>query len=161
MRDYSQQQSQDTGKDMNFTLHQIESAYQQASGQLYKEGNVSEDKSRTFRVSIGPVVNPIAEATDADALLLVYYSGYKKSGGLIAKEVVSGALFALLTGVAPVPSGSGGGMEMALVDATTGDVLWANRGGGTFDPLALARQLLAKLPPKNIAAAPAVAHSTQ
>jgi len=154
--DFNLEEQQDSGKDINFTLHQIESAFQQASGQLYEKATVTIDQSRNFRVSIGPIVDPIAEATGADALLIVHYSGYKKSAGLMAKEIVSGTLFAVLTGVAPVPSSTGGGMEIALLDAATGDVLWANRGGGAFDPLSLARRLLAELPKKTVTMSPNV-----
>jgi hypothetical protein len=147
VREFSADKLQQAGKDANFTLQQVKTAYGEVSKQLYEQGMLTEDEANQFRVSVGPVVNPVAEALEADGLLLVRYAGFKKSDGLIAKEVVSGALLGALTGVVVIPAPTGASMEMALLDAATGDVLWANRGAGN------AALLVEKLPLTGAAAA--------
>lgn len=127
---FNTEQMQQSGQDTGFALQQVKSAYTEASKQLYERGLVEEEDAKKFRVTVGPVVNPVAEVLQADALLLVRYAGFKKSDGLIAKEVVSGALLGVLTGVVSIPAATGASMEMVLLDATNGDVLWANRGLG-------------------------------
>jgi hypothetical protein len=127
-------------KDANFTIEQAKTAYREASKRLYERDLVTEDEAGKFRVSIGPIGNAVAEAVDAEAFLFVRYAGFKKSEGLIAKEVVANAMLGVLTGVIVVPVATGASMEMALVDATTGDVLWSNRGLGN------AALLMDKLP---------------
>jgi len=134
-------------KDANFTIEQAKSAYQEVSKQLYERGMVEEEEAKKFRVSIGPIGAAVAEALNADAFLFTRYAGFKKSEGLIAKEVVSGALLGALTGVVVIPAASGGSLEMALIDGHSGDVLWTNRGGraAAIPPTAIAKDLLAKL----------------
>lgn len=127
-------------KDANFTIEQAKTAYREASKRLYERPLVTEDESTQFRISIGPIGNAVAEAVDAEAFLFVHYAGFKKSEGLLAKEIVANALLGALTGVVAVPAATGASMELALVDATTGDVLWSNRGLGN------AALLLDKLP---------------
>lgn len=139
-RELSPEKVQAVIKDANFTIEQAKTAYREVSKQLYERGLVTEDESTQFRVSIGPIGNAVAEAVDAEAFLFVRYAGFKKSEGLIAKEVVANALLGALTGVVAIPAATGASMEMALVDATTGDVLWSNRGLGN------AVLLLDKLP---------------
>ncbi|MCK7583610.1 MAG: hypothetical protein MZV65_54220 [Chromatiales bacterium] len=86
-------------KDANFTIEQAKTAYREASKQLYERDLVTEDEAGKFRVSIGPIGNAVAEAVDAEAFLFVRYAGFKKSEGLIAKEVVANAMLGVLTGV--------------------------------------------------------------
>ncbi|HCU53101.1 MAG TPA: hypothetical protein DIC36_02050 [Gammaproteobacteria bacterium] len=133
-------------KDANFTIEQAKSAYNEVSKQLYERGMVEEEEAKKFRVSIGPVGAAVAEALKADAFLFTRYSGFKKSEGLIAKEIVSSAMLGALTGVVVVPAPAGGSMEMALIDGYSGDVLWTNRGGGQVAATAIATNLLVKLP---------------
>jgi signal recognition particle subunit SEC65 len=132
--------------DASFTIEQAKSAYREVSKQLYERAMVEEAESRKFRVSIGQVGSAVAEALKADAFLFTRYSGFKKSEGLIAKEIVSSAMLGALTGVVVVPAPAGGSMEMALIDGQTGDVLWTNRGGGPTEPTMIAKNLLVKLP---------------
>lgn len=46
----------------------------------------------------------------------------------MTKDIIAGALLGLLTGTAVVPAQEGAALEVALIDGTTGDVLWVNRG---------------------------------
>lgn len=139
--------------DASFTIEQAKSAYREVSKQLYERAMVEEVESKKFRVSIGPVGSAVAEALKADAFLFTRYSGFKKSEGLIAKEIVSSAMLGALTGVVVVPAPAGGSMEMALIDGHSGDVLWSNRGGGPAAPTAIAKNLLVKLPATGTVAA--------
>lgn len=139
--------------DANFTIEQAKSAYREVSKQLYERAMVEEAESKKFRVSIGPVGSAVAEALKADAFLFTRYSGFKKSEGLIAKEILSSAMLGALTGVVVVPAPAGGSMEMALIDGYSGDVLWTNRGGGPATPTAIAKNLLVKLPATGTVAA--------
>lgn len=145
VRELSPEKVETIVKDANFTIEQAKTAYREASKQLYERALVTEDESTSFRVSIGPIGNSVAEAVDAEAFLFVRYSGFKKSEGLIAKEIVANALLGVLTGVVVAPAASGASMEMALVDSTSGDVLWSNRGLGN------AAALLDKLPEYGVA----------
>lgn len=108
----------------------LRSAYHEASKQLY-DHPVTTDEATGFRVSVGPVANPVAENLKADALLIARYAGWEKSGGQQAKDLAAGVLLGVLTGVAAVPAREGGALELALIDGTTGDVLWCNAGSTT------------------------------
>jgi hypothetical protein len=102
-------------------LQAVRAAYRQAAAQLYERA-ATDDEARQYRVSIGPGANPVAVEKRADALLIVRYAGYEKSGGERAKDVVVGSLLGVRY------ASRGGTLEVALIDGTTGDVLWANRG---------------------------------
>lgn len=143
---------------VNFDLQQVRVAYNEAAKQLY-EKPVNEEESKSFRVTLGPVVNPIASRMDAEALLYMRFNGFEKSGGQQTKDIVAGALLGVLTGVVPLPKPEGSALEVALIDGATGDVLWANRGGndgpgglGYRAPI-MAENILARLPGKETAIA--------
>lgn len=91
---------------------------------------VSEKDKRKFKASVGEVVNMIADKTGADAVLLMEYDGFKKSQGKMAQEVVASVLLGVLTGQADAPMSTGSAVEVVLVDAWTGEVLWTNVKGG-------------------------------
>ena len=140
-------------KDADFAVEQVKSAYRAASNQLYERALVSEEDSQQFRVSIGPVGGALAEALDADAFLFTRYDGYEKSSGLIAKDFAAGVLIGVLTGVARVPATKGASMEMAMVNAVNGSVLWSNRGGVAGPRELNVQSLLAKLPQRGMSVA--------
>lgn len=108
-----------------FTLTQCKEALAKAKKTLYGD-RVQEKNKGKFKETIGPAANAIAEATGADALLLIKYDGFEKSGGMIAKDIVAGALLAVLTGSMPVSAKEGSQVEVALIASDSGDVLWMN-----------------------------------
>ena len=112
----------------NFELQQVRTAYNEASKQLYDKAANAEE-SKKFRVSLGPVVNPVATRVNAEALLYARFNGFEKSGGQQTKDILAGALLGVLTGAIAIPKPTGAVLEVALIDGVTGDVLWANRGG--------------------------------
>lgn len=136
-----------TDKQLGFEYENLKMAYAQASKELYEKNKVPVNESTNFNVSVGPVANTFSAAGSADALVYVRYRGFDKSGGQMAKEIVGAALLAVLTGVAPISSATGGRIELAVIDGTSGQVLWTNtfsgpnQGSGT-----ILRNVLAKLP---------------
>lgn len=140
-------------KDAGFTLEQAKSAYANLSKQLYERNTMDEDESKKIRVSIGPIGSALADALKVDAFLLSRYGGFKKSPGLISKDVVAGAMLGALTGVVVVPAATGGSLELALIDSHSGDVFWTNRGGSpALAASGVAKTLLNKLPTTGVVA---------
>ena len=134
-------------KELNFEYENLKTAYAQASKELYEKNVVPVDESTKFNVSVGPVANTFSAVGSADALVYVRYSGFDKSGGQMAKEIVGAALLAVLTRAAPISSTHGGRIELALIDGTSGQVLWANKfSGPNQGSNALLLNVSAKLP---------------
>lgn len=110
----------------NSVVEQIKGAYRSAAAKVLYVRPVSDAESRKFRVTIGSVGNDLGKLLDADAFLLTGHDAYGSSKGLAAVEmvtaVVSAAAGGSATGSVPLPN-----MELALVDAMTGNILWANR----------------------------------
>jgi hypothetical protein len=120
-----------SNSDMAFDLTQIKSAAKEQVKQIYSEGEVRTDQPRYFSKSVGAGVNPFAEHAKADALLYIDYSGFEKSAGVVSKDIAAGVLLAVLVGnnQAQVAPAKGGNVFVALLDGTSGDILWANNGG--------------------------------
>lgn len=117
-------------QDLAYELEQLRNIYNKAADELYDGKAVSVEESRKFKVTLGPSVNVLADRAEADGLVLIRYSGFSKSDGLMTKERVGNVLLAALTGVYYEPARSGGAVQVALIDGTTGEVLWCNVAGG-------------------------------
>lgn len=145
---------QEQHPNLNFDLQQVRTAYNEAAKQLFDK-SANEEESKKYRVTLGPVVNPIATVTNAEALLYARFYGFEKSGGQQTKDILAGALLGVLTGVISVPHAEGAALEVALIDGVTGDVLWANRGGNAgphglgFGAPLMAENILTRLPNKD------------
>jgi len=107
-------------KEFNFQLEQFKGAYNEISKELYAQLTVQAEQSATFKLGVGALANPLASLCAADALMLIRYQGFDKSGGMVAKEVIASALLGALTGVVAVPAKMGG----QLVEQYCG---WAGR----------------------------------
>ncbi|MBL4623435.1 MAG: hypothetical protein JKY89_13665 [Immundisolibacteraceae bacterium] len=115
-----------------FEMEQLRDAYGRASIELYDKAMVKVTESRNFKKSVGTVVNQFCERAEANAMLVTRFYGFDKSGGVMAKEIISAALFAALTGSYPMYPAKGSAVEVALLNCTTGDVLWSNaKANGT------------------------------
>lgn len=112
--------------ELAFALTQCGDALKKAEKTLYNKPVESKNKD-SFSESIGASANTIAELTGADALLLIDYQGFEKSSGMIAKDVIAGALLGALTGTAQIAPSAGSSLKMALIAANSGNVLWVNR----------------------------------
>ncbi len=137
--------------DIRYELEQLKTAYKQASKELYEKPAVPPEEAYKFKVSVGPVINQFAERAGVDALVVVYCSGFEKSGGLQAKEIVASALLAALTGSYVVSQNQGASVEAALIDGTSGDILWSNVTGGQLSVEAIMKNVIAELPDKGAA----------
>jgi hypothetical protein len=112
---------------------QLRSACASIINKLYDHTETPEEAAQS-QVSVGPVAMAVATQRQADALLVARYSGYEKSGGRIAEEVVLSALVAGLTGVQGGHiTGAEGAIELVLIDGASGELLWANRLSGRTD----------------------------
>jgi hypothetical protein len=120
-------------EDAGYQFSQVEAAYHQASDELYaKEATYQE--ALKYRVCLGPIVNQVSG--ESDAVLFIRYQGFAKSKRQLRNDKVASTIksivFMSLTGIygSAEPVRSVGFVEMALVDGTTGDVLWCNRAAG-------------------------------
>jgi len=108
-----------------YAVTQAREGFQEAKKTLY-DSSLTQQQMQNFKVSVGTAVNIVSEKSGADAVLLLHYSGQRKSGGSVAKDIAVGVLVGLLTGYAPVSSFEASIVEAAFIDGVTGDVLWSN-----------------------------------
>ena len=93
---------------------------------MYPRGNISMEEVLNFPGQVSPEVVSNYTGPETDAFLLVKYSGFKRSSGAMAAGLGGGIALGVLTGVAVIPYPEGGTMQAALVDATSGNILWHN-----------------------------------
>jgi hypothetical protein len=108
-----------------------ESLNKAAAATLYKKPVSEKDKAR-FAESVGAAANVIAEATGADAMLLIDYKGFEKTAGMQTKDMAAGILLGVLTGTVAVAPSQGARVQVALVATGSGDILWTNVQGSGF-----------------------------
>lgn len=93
------------------------------------------EKLKTFDYTLGEETSALA-AGQADAILMVWGREHVLSAGNVTRQIATGVVLGLLTGVVPIQQGTAY-VSMALVDANTGSVLWfrhmnTQQGGGTY-----------------------------
>jgi hypothetical protein len=115
-----------TDSELAFQIEQLKNAYDAASKDLYSGETVAADDYKRFRVTVGPIVNRFAELADADALLFMEFVGIVKSEGQMRKEIAANILLGALTGSYAHPISETSAIQVALLDANTGEVLWTN-----------------------------------
>ena len=116
-----------SSSDLRFQATELQATFDQALGDLFATAPARE-ASQVSR-SLGPQAARVADPLGVDALAVVRIEGYSKSGGEVAKDVAKSVAGAILTlGILiPVPSPmSGATIVCALIDGSTGDVLWTN-----------------------------------
>lgn len=128
-----------------FDLEQVRASYLEADQVLYTTA-LSKDKVRTVSASVGSIINTVGSKTEADAVLMLTYAGVKKSGGKMAQEYISSVLLSILTGYYVIPVSEGAAIKVALLDAVTGDVLWANKAVEQSIGTANFKKLMKKFP---------------
>lgn len=106
--------------ELRTTLYTIHEVYQKTLTDIQKR------RQKEFLYSLGAQVNPLADRADADALLLVKWEAYKKTGGEIAKDMIRTVLIAAATlgNVVAIMPPSYATAHFALVDGNTGEILW-------------------------------------
>ena len=117
-----------------YTVTQIREGFDQAKIDLQLGKGLMKSETTQIQTSVGEAVNIVSDESGADAILLMRFIGYQKSDGHMARDTGASILVAALTlgSVVVVPSYSGAMTEVALVDGTTGDVLWADVRGGVL-----------------------------
>lgn len=98
---------------------------------LFNE-HLEDDEQRWFRTmrkftySVGSEINVFADAADSDALVMMRCTGYKKTGGEIAKDIAQTLLIAVATlgNAFVMESPSITIIQLAVIDGDTGDLLW-------------------------------------
>lgn len=114
--------------DFAYTVTQVREGFDKAKEDLRLGRMISPDQASKLTVSLGEAVNTVSAWTGADAILLLRYQGFDKSGGHMAKDVATSVLVAVLTAgmMFPMQAAEGAITEAALIDGATGEVLWAD-----------------------------------
>ena len=114
--------------DLRFETTQIQGQFDQAMGEMYRSREMRVRPARSYQRSLGPEINHLAAQHDAEALVFVRFFEIRRSTGELAKDALIAALVFAATfgGLIFVPGDAGTGIVLSIVDADTGDVLWAN-----------------------------------
>jgi hypothetical protein len=106
--------------ELRTTLYTIHEVYKKTLEDIRKR------RQKKFIYTLGTQVNPLADRANADALLLVKWEAYKKTGGEIAKDIVKTVLIAAATfgNVLVLTPPSFATAHFVLVDGSTGEILW-------------------------------------
>ena len=130
--DFATRISQDD--EFAYSITKVKESWEVAKEELYEKGLISEKEKANFQSSLGDILNVIANETGADAALLLHYSGFEKSEGMIAKDVASSVLVGVLTlgAVVPIQATQGSFIDVALVDTVAGKIIWSNRKHSTI-----------------------------
>jgi len=115
-----------SNSELAFAITQCKESMEKSEKSLYKTRVEEKNKSK-FSENIGPSANSIAEATGADAFLIIKYNGFRKSSGLIAKEMAANILLAAALGVGRGAPMEGADIEIALISASSGALLWIDK----------------------------------
>ncbi len=132
--------------DLAFALNQVTEAFNRVKGDMQLGRAIPEEKKRQFAESLGEAVNQVADAADADAVVIVQFGGFDKSGGQQAKEMASSILLGVLLGSTAIQPSEGSYVEVALVDGVTGNLLWADAAGAAKLGSELVVRALASVP---------------
>ncbi len=124
---------------LSFEFEKLKSIHTSLIQEIYPDYSVSLQKSveeaYATKKSVGPIVNQFADMANADMLLITNYNGFEKSSGLIAKDIIFRTVLHSVTNSYGGPSDIGGGrLVAALLDGTTGDILWVNIGSELYHP---------------------------
>ena len=112
--------------DLKFQIEKLREATKKELDVMYKQGSMEPEKAYQFKNSVGSLANYFSEKSGADLILLLNYEGFEKSDGMVAKDVAASVLFGVLTGSVYVEPSEAGVIQAALIDGTTGNLLWTN-----------------------------------
>ena len=154
VRDLRQSRAWKRDPELRFQFQALKQSFHLAVKDLQDTTQIVYDNAPLPPLGVGPLANRFAQASRANALLLVRYSGFQKSEALVAKQVVSNTLLGAVTGSVAVPQRLGGELQLALLDAVSGEILWTDSADGEKSALELAQKLLAQLPAPTTATPP-------
>lgn len=141
--DYCMRDAIEADEDFAYAITRLGESFTQAKEDLMMGVPLAEEKAYSLEASVCDSAGFISDTTNADAILLIRYGGYKKSDGSRARDVGLSVLLAVATmgSAVAVPQFSGAYVEAALIDGISGDVLWADYRGGPLNasilPLAM------------------------
>ncbi len=96
--------------------------------ELYKKllVDIFKHRSGDFIYTVGAEINPIADWAESNAVVLVRWQAYKKSGGEIAKDMTMSVLLAAATlgSVVAIQAPSEAMAQVSVIDGDTGEILW-------------------------------------
>lgn len=97
--------------------------------------DIQKGKKKEFTYCLGSDVNFFANLANCDVLIFAKEEAYKKTGGEIAKDVIKAVLImaATLGTVFYMAYPSMTVIQVAVVDANTGDILWYHYNLGSQD----------------------------
>jgi hypothetical protein len=109
-------------------IAQLRQTTAQVNADMYESVALDTSKAMKYSASVGPQVAELADALDADALLLASYAEFHKSSGETARDVTIAVLVgaATLGNFIPIPVKYGASLVVMLVDGVTGELLWSN-----------------------------------
>ena len=108
--------------DIAFAIEEVDNSYGSIASETYQSAFMNKEKALAMDRNIGEVAAIIGAITESDAILLVDFSGFKKSTGMLVKDAL---VQALLGGNSVVSEGLTG--NFALIDSKDGDLLWTNQ----------------------------------
>ncbi len=114
--------------DLRFQMEKLRQASNKELNVMYRELVMDVEKANKFTNSVGSLANVFAEHSDADLVLFIAYQGFKKSTGMMAKDIFANSLFYALTGSINMQPSQGGSFAIALIDGNSGEILWTNVG---------------------------------
>ena len=119
-----------SNSDLRFQATELQATFDQALADLLATLGPARQASQVNR-SLGTQAARVADPLGVDALALVRVEGYSKSGGEIAKDLAKAFVVGFITAgtLVPLPPMSGTTIVSALIDGSTGDVLWINVAG--------------------------------
>ncbi|HYD50542.1 MAG TPA: hypothetical protein VEB21_19455 [Terriglobales bacterium] len=116
---------------LRFALTELDNSCEMISREVYWKGSLPVAEAFQVRSTLGPMINVFADRAGADVLVRVDTAIAIKSAGMRRKDLFFDILAALAGTVRRTPV-AGGVMEVQLLDGTTGELLWANRGGAVY-----------------------------
>lgn len=114
---------------MRAEMGRIWVSYDQITKDLYSK-QMDEKEAFQTQKTLGPAVNPFADAAKTDMLMMVKFEGFEKSGGMQAKDLTVAITMGVLLGVAPMSPSDAAAVHAVLIDGTTGNILWSNVAPG-------------------------------
>jgi hypothetical protein len=108
--------------DLRFKTTQIQEAFARTMREAYETRSMERSKAFHYERTLGPDVNVFADRAGVDALLFVRMNGFKKSAGQRGMDLLEAITLGYMQ------PGEACVVEVALVDGTTGDLLWSNMG---------------------------------
>lgn len=147
--------SEESDPDLRLAGSQAQQTFNTVIRDMYSKGvSMKESEALKYKASLGPQVGELADRLGVDALLFAQYAEFHKSEGEVASDVTKSVLIfaATLGSVIAVSPVYGATLQGALVDGSTGEILWADTTGRTEmheSPVApLAAALFRRFPAK-------------